>query len=82
MTVPLKMGQQEKLYPPTISLQCRPQLLSVKFDNLIHSIFRNENSTLKINVSHFGVLHWQQRQHPASSPGYKTGKRNAMGIFT
>ena len=39
--------------------QCRPQLLSVKFENLVHSIFRNENSTLEINVSHFGVLHWK-----------------------
>ena len=65
----LKTGQQEKLYPPTdvsLSQQCRPQLLSVKFENLVHSIFRNENSTLEINVSHFGVLHWQQWQPPAS----------------
>ena len=35
------------------SLQCRPHLLSVKFENLVHSIFRNENSALEINVSHF-----------------------------
>ena len=51
-------------------LACRPQLLSVKFENLVHSIFRNENSTLEINVSHFEVLHWQQWQPPASAPGY------------
>ena len=41
----LKTGQQEKLYPPTdvsVSQQCRPQLLSVKFENLAHNIFRNE----------------------------------------
>ena len=59
------MGQQEKLYPPTdasVSQQRRPQLLSAKFENLVHSIFRNETSTLEINVSHFGVLHWQQWQ--------------------
>ena len=56
----LKTGQQEKLYPPTdvtVSLQCRPQPLLVKFENIVHSILRNENSTLKINVSRFGVLH-------------------------
>ena len=67
----LKTGQQEKLYLPTdvsVSQQCRPQLLSVKFENLVHSIFRNENLTLEINVSHFGVLHWQQWQPPASPP--------------
>ena len=49
--------------------QCRSQLLSVKFENLVHSIFRNENSTLEIDVSHFGVLHWQQLQPLASAPG-------------
>ena len=67
----LKTGQQEKLYPPTdasVSQQCRPQLLSAKFENLVHGIFRNETSTLEINVSHFGVLHWQQWQPPASAP--------------
>ena len=34
----LKTGQQEKLYLPTnvnVSQQCRPQLLSVKFENLV-----------------------------------------------
>ena len=36
------------------SLQCHPHLLSVKFENLVHRFFRNENSTLEINVSHFG----------------------------
>ena len=50
------------------SLQCRPHLLPVKFGNLVHNIFRNENSTLKINVSHFGVLPWQQWQPLASAP--------------
>ena len=67
----LKTCQQKKLYPPTdisVSQQCRPQLLSVKFENLVHSIFRNENSSLEINVSHFRVLHWQHWQHPASAP--------------
>ena len=67
----VKNGQQEKLYSPTdvsISQQCRPQLLSVKFENLVHSIFRNEKLTLEINVSNFGVLHWQQWQPPACAP--------------
>ena len=58
----LKTGQQEKLYPPT------DVSVSLEFENLVHSIFRNENSTLKINVSHFGVLHWQQWQPPTSIP--------------
>ena len=49
------------------SLQCRPHLLSVKFENLVHRFFRNENSDLEINVSHFGLLHWQQWQPPASA---------------
>ena len=52
------------------SLQCCPHLLSVKFENLVHRFFRNENSDLEINVSHFGVLHWQQWQPPASAPVY------------
>ena len=42
----------------------------VKFENLVLSIFRNENSTLEINVSHSGVLHWQQWQPLASAPGF------------
>ena len=54
----------------SVSQQCYPQLLSVKFENLVHSIFRNENSTLEINVSHFGVVHWQQWQPPASAPDF------------
>ena len=45
-----------------------PTTTLVKFENLVHSIFRNENSTLEIHVSHFGVLHWQKWQHPASAP--------------
>ena len=65
------MGQ-EKSYPPidisVLLVQCRPHQLSVKFKNLVHSIFRNENSTLEINMSHFRVLHWQQWQPPASAP--------------
>ena len=55
----LKTGEQEKLYLPTdvsVLQQSRPQLLSGKFENLVHSIFRNENSTLGINVSYFWVL--------------------------
>ena len=61
---------QEKLYPPTdvsVPLQCHAQLLSVKFENLVHSIFRNENSTMEINVSYFSVLHWQQWQPHVST---------------
>ena len=50
------------------SLQCRPELLLVEFENLVHSIFGNINSSLEINLSHFGVLHWQQWQPPASAP--------------
>ena len=68
----VKNGTTRKLYPPTdvsLSQQCRPELLSVKFENLVHSIFRKKNSTLEINVSHFRVLHWQQWQPPASAPG-------------
>ena len=67
----LKMGQQEKLYPPinvSILLQYHPQQLLVKFENLVHSIFRNENSTMEINVSYFRMMHWQQWQPPAFVP--------------
>ena len=73
----LKTGQQEKLYPPTdvsVSQQRRPQLLSAKFENLVHSIFRNETSTLEINVCHFGVMHWQQWQPPVSLSKDKKNK--------
>ena len=79
----LKTGQQEKLYPPTdisVSQQCRPQLLSVKFENSVLSIFRNENSTLEINVSHFGVLHWQQWQPPASAPNKNIRQLNVIAL--
>ena len=58
-------------FPPaydSISPQCRPHLLSNRFENLIQNILGNENSTLEINVSLFGVLHWQQCQPPASAP--------------
>ena len=68
----LKTEQQEKLYPPTDvtdSLQCHPQLLSVKFENLVHTIFRNENLTVDINV-----LHWQQWQPPALVPEHNNFK--------
>ena len=34
------------------SLHCRPHLLSVKSENLVHSTFRNENSTLEIKEEH------------------------------
>ena len=44
-----------------------PQLLLIKFENVVHSIFRNENSATEINVSHFGVLHWQEWQPLAST---------------
>ena len=43
--------------PPSdasVALQGHPQLLSVRFENLVHSIFRSENSTMEINVSNFG----------------------------
>ena len=50
------------------SLQCRPHLLSVKFENLVHRFSRNENSNLEINVSRFELLRWQQWQPPASAP--------------
>ena len=49
------------------SMQYRPHLLSVKSENLVHWFFRKENSNLEANVSHFGVLHWQQWQPPASA---------------
>ena len=52
------------------SLQCRPHLLSVKFENLVHRFSRNENSNLEINVSRFELLCWQQWQPPASTPGF------------
>ena len=71
----VKNGATRKLYPPTdvsVSQQRRPQLLSAKFENLVQSIIRNETSTLEINVSHFGVLHWQQWQPPASAPAFMT----------
>ena len=66
-----KNGTTRKIVSPTdvsVSLQCRPQLLLVKFENLVRSISRNEKSTLEINVSHFWVLQWQQWQLPASAP--------------
>ena len=69
----IKNGPIRENVPPaydSILLQWRPQLLSDRFENLIHNIFRNKNSTLEINESFFGVLHWQQWQPPASTPGY------------
>ena len=63
------------------SLQCRPHLLSVKFENLVHRFFRNENSNLEINVSHFGVLHWQQWQPPASAPDDLLNQTLSLQIF-
>ena len=67
----IKNGTKRKNVSPaydSISPQCRLQLVSDRFENLIHNIFRNEKSTLEINVSLFGVLHWQQWQ-PPRSPG-------------
>ena len=64
----LKTGQYEKNVPPaydSIPPQCRPQLLWDRLENLLHNIFSSEKSTLEINVSLFGVLHWQP---PASVP--------------
>ena len=68
----LKTRHYEKNVPPAydnILPQCHPQPFSDRLENLIHDIFRNENATLKINVSLFGVLHWQQWQPPAPAPG-------------
>ena len=56
----VKNGAAKILYPPTsvsISLQCCPDLILVRFENLVHNIFRNKKSTLEINVSNFGVRH-------------------------
>ena len=67
----LKTWRQEKLCPLTdvsVSLQCRPQLLPVRSENLVNNILKNEISTLELNLRHFGVLHWQQWQPPASAP--------------
>ena len=58
-----------QLIPVSHSLQCCSQLLSFKLENLPHTIFRNGNSTLEINVTHFVVLHWQQCQPLASTSG-------------
>ena len=54
------------LQPTSVShsLHCCPHILLVKFENLVHSTFRNKNSNLEINVGHFGVLYWQQWQPP------------------
>ena len=63
----LKAGQQEKSYPSTdvsVSLQCHVQLILVKFENFVHSIFRNGNSTMEINARHLQLLHCQQWQPP------------------
>ena len=65
-----KQGKKNCILQPILascSLQCHPHQLSVKFENFVHSIFRNEDSTLEINVSHFGMLHWQHQQPPTSA---------------
>ena len=63
-------------------LQCRPHLSSVKFENLVQSCFRNENSTLEINMSHFGVLHCHQWQPPTSaSESIKWLDKNCRYLF-
>ena len=53
----LKISQQEN--DVGFPLQYCSQLLSLKFEGLIHKTFRNENLILEINVSYFKVLHWQ-----------------------
>ena len=55
------------------------RFLLVRFQNLLHNILTNENSTLETNVSHFGVLHWHQ-WYPTA---YATGNIFLMnpGIF-
>ena len=66
----IKNGTIRKSVPPTddsVLPQCRPQLLLDWFGNLIHNIFRIENSTLEVNVNLFRVLHWQQWQPPESA---------------
>ena len=63
----LRTGRQEKLYPLTdvsAPLQCHPKLVLIKFENIVHSIFRKENSYLR-------VLHWQQQQSTTSAPDSK-----------
>ena len=66
----LKMGQ-EKLYLPTERL-AHCSVTHTYFQSSLRILFTvffgNENSTLEINVNHFGVLHWQQWQTPASAP--------------
>ena len=42
--------------------------VGAKLVKLVHSIFRKENSTMGINGSYFGVLHWQQWQLIVSAP--------------
>ena len=67
----IKNGTIRKNVPPiidSVSLECHPQLLSDRFENLIHNISRYKNSTLEIDVSLFGVLHWQQWQSNTSAP--------------
>ena len=54
---------------------------SVRFENLVHDIFGNENSTMEINVRYFGVLHWQQWQPPASTPHFYLQPHCIRGNF-
>ena len=59
-----KTGSSNRCQGPTAV--CHAQLVSIKFENLVHSIFRKEKS-------YFGVLHcqqWRQWQHPTSAPDY------------
>ena len=47
----LKTGQQEKLYPPTnvsLSQQCRPQLLSGKFEILFTAFLEKKTQLWKL----------------------------------
>lgn len=81
----VKVEQREKLYPLTnvnVSLQCHQQLLSVKFENLVHSIFGNENSAIEINGSLFRVMDWQQWQPSESSPGAINEIKSALKEYT
>ena len=65
-----KNGTTGKMCPPadvSFPRQCHKKLLSFNFKNPVHSIFRNKNSTLEINVSHFKALHLQQWKPSASA---------------
>ena len=60
----IKNGTIRKNVPPAYN---RSVALNY-FRTGLKILFRNENSTLEIHVSLFGVLHWQQLQPSASAP--------------